>query len=97
MMGLTLLPVYLKTKLLRTGDERYNRAVRFWAKIFGINFAMGIVTGIPMEFPFGTNWAEFSKSAGGIIGQTLAIGGIFSFFLGPSFLGLFHFGENKLG
>jgi len=96
-MGLALLLVYLKTKFLRTGDEHYNRAARFWARIFGINFAMGVVTGIPMEFQFGTNWAEFSKSAGGVIGQTLAMEGVFSFFLESSFLGLFLFGEKKLG
>ena len=95
-MGLALLLVYLKTKALRTGDEHYNRAARFWARIFGINFAIGVVTGIPMEFQFGTNWAEFSKSAGGVIGETLAMEGVFSFFLESSFLGLFLFGEKKL-
>src|SRR5216684_1790368 len=78
-MGLALLLVYLKTKALRTGDEHYSRAARFCARIFGINFAMGVVTGIPMEFQFGTNWAEFSKAAGGVVGQTLAMEGIFSF------------------
>jgi cytochrome d ubiquinol oxidase subunit I len=96
-MGLALLIVILKTVYLRTGDDHYNRASRFWAKIFGINFAIGVVTGIPMEFQFGTNWAEFSKSAGGVIGQTLAMEGVFSFFLESSFLGLFLFGENRLG
>jgi cytochrome bd ubiquinol oxidase subunit I len=96
-MGLALLLVYLKTKALRTGDEHYDRAARFWARIFGINFALGVVTGIPMEFQFGTNWAEFSKAAGGVVGQTVAMEGIFSFFLESSFLGLFLFGEKKLG
>lgn len=96
-MGLALLIVILKTMFLRTGDEHYNHAARFWAKIFGINFAVGVVTGIPMEFQFGTNWAEFSKSAGSVIGQTLAMEGIFSFFLESSFLGLFLFGEKRLG
>lgn len=96
-MGLALLIVYLKTKALRTGDEHYNRSARFWARIFGINFALGVVTGIPMEFQFGTNWAQFSKTAGGVIGQTLAMEGIFSFFLESSFLGLFLYGEKKLG
>jgi cytochrome bd ubiquinol oxidase subunit I len=96
-MGLALLLVYLKTKALRTGDEHFNKAARFWAHIFGITFAMGVVTGIPMEFQFGTNWAEFSKTAGGVIGQTLAMEGVFSFFLESSFLGLFLFGEKKLG
>src|SRR5438445_8579036 len=95
-MGLALLLVYLKTKALRTGDEHYNRAARFWARIFGINFALGVVTGIPMEFQFGTNWAAFSKAAGGVIGQTLAMEGVFSFFLESSFLGLFLLGEKRL-
>ncbi|HKI84826.1 MAG TPA: cytochrome ubiquinol oxidase subunit I [Candidatus Krumholzibacteria bacterium] len=96
-MGLALLLVILKTLALRTGDERYDRAARFWAKIFGINFAMGVVTGIPMEFQFGTNWAGFSRAAGGVIGQTLAMEGVFSFFLESTFLGLFLFGEKRLG
>src|ERR1700688_1035070 len=96
-MGLALLIVYLKTKALRTNDEHYNRATRFWARIFGINFAVGVVTGIPMEFQFGTNWAAFSRAAGGVIGQTLAMEGVFSFFLESSFLGLFLLGEKKLG
>ena len=96
-MGLALLIVILKTMALRTGDEHYNHAARFWAHIFGINFAMGVVTGIPMEFQFGTNWAQFSRAAGGVIGQTLAMEGVFSFFLESSFLGLFLFGEKRLG
>jgi cytochrome d ubiquinol oxidase subunit I len=96
-MGLALLLVLLKTQALRTGDEHYNRAAQFWARIFGINFALGVVTGIPMEFQFGTNWAEFSRAAGGVIGQTLAMEGVFSFFLESSFLGVFLFGEKRLG
>ncbi|MGA8036490.1 MAG: cytochrome ubiquinol oxidase subunit I [Candidatus Acidiferrales bacterium] len=96
-MGLALLILYLKTKFIRTGDEHFNRSAKFWARIFGINFALGVVTGIPMEFQFGTNWAAFSRSAGGVIGQTLAMEGVFSFFLESSFLGLFLFGEKKLG
>uniref|UniRef100_UPI00356A892C cytochrome ubiquinol oxidase subunit I n=1 Tax=Lutibacter sp. TaxID=1925666 RepID=UPI00356A892C len=70
---------------------------KFWAKIFAINFGMGVVTGIPMEFQFGTNWAQFSERTGNIIGQTLAMEGMFSFFLESSFLGLFLFGEKLLG
>lgn len=96
-MGLALLIVVLKTMALRAGNEHYNRAARFWAKIFGINFAVGVVTGIPMEFQFGTNWSAFSQAAGGVIGQTLAMEGVFSFFLESSFLGLFLFGEKRLG
>src|SRR6059058_304639 len=64
-MGLAWFIVYWKWRALRTGDDKYNQAVRFWAKIFGLNFAVGVVTGIPMEFQFGTNWADFSKYAGG--------------------------------
>ena len=87
-MGLALLLVYLKTKALRTGDEHYNRAARFWGRIFGINFAVGVITGIPMEFQFGTNWAAFSKAAGGVIGQTLAMEGVFSLFSGVELFGI---------
>ncbi|MGA7090121.1 MAG: cytochrome ubiquinol oxidase subunit I [Candidatus Acidiferrales bacterium] len=96
-MGLALLILILKTMALRTGNEHYNDAVRFWTRIFAINFAMGVVTGIPMEFQFGTNWAQFSRSAGGVIGQPLAMEGVFSFFLESSFLGLLLFGEKRLG
>ena len=96
-MGLALLIVILKTQHLRTGDEHYNRSARFWAKIFGINFVMGVVTGIPMEFQFGTNWSRFSEAAGGVIGHTLAIEGMYSFFLESTFLGLFLYGEKIAG
>ncbi|MCU1237567.1 MAG: cytochrome bd ubiquinol oxidase, subunit [Candidatus Solibacter sp.] len=96
-MGLALLILVLKTMALRTGNEHYAHAARFWAKIFAVNFAMGVVTGIPMEFQFGTNWSRFSKSAGGVVGQTLAMEGVFSFFLESSFLGVFLFGEKRLG
>ncbi len=95
-MGLALLILILKTIALRSGDQRYHQAARFWVKIFAINFAMGVVTGIPMEFQFGTNWARFSKAAGGVIGQTLAMEGVFSFFLESTFLGLLVYGEKRL-
>jgi cytochrome d ubiquinol oxidase subunit I len=95
-MGLAMLIVILKTMALRTGSEKYNVAARFWAKIFAINFLLGVVTGIPMEFQFGTNWSEFSRRTGGVIGQPLAMEGVFSFFLESSFLGLFLFGEKRL-
>jgi hypothetical protein len=77
--GLAWFLVYWKWRALRTGEERYDAAARFWAKIFGLNFAVGVVTGIPMEFQFGTNWAGFAKYAGGVIGQTLAMEGMFAF------------------
>lgn len=96
-MGLSLMIVYFKWRFLRTKIEKYNEAAKFWMKIFALNFAMGVVTGIPMEFQFGTNWAKFSELTGGIIGQTLAMEGMFSFFLESSFLGLFLFGEKLLG
>jgi len=96
-MGLALLLVVLKTAALRTGDARWDRAARFWAKIFGINFLFGVVTGIPMEFQFGTSWSRFAEAAGGVIGQTLAMEGVFAFFLESTFLGLFLWGEKRLG
>ncbi|MBU2997300.1 cytochrome ubiquinol oxidase subunit I [Cellulophaga baltica] len=96
-MGLSLIIVYFKGKFLYNKIEKYNDAAKFWMKIFALNFAMGVVTGIPMEFQFGTNWAKFSELTGGIIGQTLAMEGMFSFFLESSFLGLFIFGEKLLG
>ncbi len=95
-MGLAPLIVVLKTVAIRRNDDRYNQAARFWAKIFGINFVLGVVTGIPMEFQFGTNWAQFSKLTGGVIGQPLMMEGVYSFFLESAFLGLFLFGEQRL-
>jgi len=96
-MGLALLIVVLKSLAVWKDDDLYRRAARFWAKIFGINFVFGVITGIPMEFQFGTNWAKFSTFAGGVIGQTLAMEGMFAFFLESSFLGLFLYGEKRLG
>ncbi len=96
-MGLALLLLILKTAALRTGDARFDAAARFWGKVFAVNFAMGVITGIPMEFQFGTNWAAFSKAAGSVVGQTLAMEGIFSFFLESAFLGLFLYGGKRLG
>src|SRR5438552_16074607 len=71
-MGLAWFIVYWKWRALGTGDDKYNQGVRFWAKIFGLNLAVGVVTGIPMELQFGTNGADFSKYAGGVVGQALA-------------------------
>ena len=95
-MGLALLIVVLKTVALRTRNEVWDRAARFWGRIFGINFIMGVVTGIPMEFQFGTNWARFARLSGGVIGQPLAMEGVFSFFLESAFLGLFLYGEKRI-
>jgi cytochrome bd ubiquinol oxidase subunit I len=95
-MGLALLIVVFKTVALKTNDELWDHAARFWGRIFGINFIFGVVTGIPMEFEFGTNWARFSELSGGVIGQPLAMEGVFSFFLESAFLGLFLYGEKRL-
>jgi cytochrome d ubiquinol oxidase subunit I len=96
-MGLAWFLVYWKWRALRAGDEKYNNAVQFWAKVFGINFAVGVVTGIPMEFQFGTNWAGFTRYAGGVIGQTLAMEGMLAFFLESAFIGALIWGEQRLG
>jgi cytochrome d ubiquinol oxidase subunit I len=96
-MGLALLIVVLKTLALAKQNELYGDAARFWMRIFAVNFALGVVTGIPMEFQFGTNWAAFSKTAGGVVGQTLAMEGVISFFLESSFVGLFLYAEKWLG
>src|SRR6516164_7609859 len=96
-MGLAPLLVVLKGLAIWKRDERYNEVVRFWARIFALNFAMGVVTGIPLEFQFGTNWSRFSHYAGGVIGQTLAMEGVFAFFLESTFLGLFLFGGERFG
>ncbi|MEP3836281.1 MAG: cytochrome ubiquinol oxidase subunit I [Algibacter sp.] len=96
-MGLSLLIVFLKGKYLLSKIEKFNNAAKFLMKIFAVNFTMGVVTGIPMEFQFGTNWAKFSELTGSIIGQTLAMEGMFSFFLESSFLALFIFGEKLMG
>jgi cytochrome d ubiquinol oxidase subunit I len=95
-MGLSLIIVLWKWRALVTGDARYERAARFWVKIFGVNFALGVVTGVPMEFQFGTNWARFSRYAAGVIGQTLAMEGMIAFFLESAFVAALLFGEAKL-
>ncbi len=94
-MGLALLLLYLRGRALASGDDHYQRAASFWTKIFAVSFAFGVVTGIPLEFQFGTNWAKFSNFAGGVIGQTLAMEGLFAFFVESSFLGLLLYGERR--
>jgi cytochrome d ubiquinol oxidase subunit I len=96
-MGLALLIVVLKGLAFRSKGAHYGHLARFWSRIFAINFAVGVVTGIPMEFQFGTNWARFSAAAGGVVGLTLAMEGLFAFFAESAFLGLFLFGEKRLG
>jgi cytochrome d ubiquinol oxidase subunit I len=96
-MGLALLIAVMKTLGLRRDDDVWNDAARFWIRIFGINFAMGVVTGLPMEFQFGTNWGGFARVAGNVIGHTLGMEGLFAFFLESSFLALLVWGEKRLG
>ncbi len=96
-MGLAFLIVVMKALALRSRDARWNDAARFWIRIFALNFAMGVVTGIPMEFQFGTNWARFSTFAGPVIGHTLAMEGLFAFFLESSFLSVLVWGEKRFG
>src|SRR5436190_11082328 len=96
-MGLGVLIAVLKTIERRTGNAAYGAAARFWARIFAITFASGVVTGIPMEFQFGTNWSRFSHYAGPAVGQTLFMEGVFAFFAESSFLGVFLFGESRVG
>ena len=96
-MGLAMLVFVLKSIYMRGGNELYNKGARFWGKIFAVTFVFGVVTGIPMEFQFGTNWAAFSAFTGDVIAQTLAMEGAFAFFLESAFVGLFLFGERRFG
>lgn len=94
-MGLALLIVVFKVLALR-GNPHAADAARFWARVFGLTFVMGVVTGIPLEFQIGAGWSRFAQATGGVIGQTLAMEGVFAFFLESSFLYLFLFGEKKM-
>ena len=96
-MGLALLVFVLKSIYMRRGNELYNKGARFWGRIFAVTFVFGVVTGIPMEFQFGTNWAAFSAFTGDVIAQTLAMEGAFAFFLESAFVGIFLFGERRFG
>ncbi|MBV8531903.1 MAG: cytochrome ubiquinol oxidase subunit I, partial [Candidatus Eremiobacteraeota bacterium] len=87
-MGLAPFVAAYTWKAARSGDEETARIARFWTNIFAINFAAGVVTGIPMEFQFGTNWAAFSRRSGAVVGQPLAMESVFAFFLESVFLGV---------
>ena len=95
-LGLSILTAYMETKYVRSGDELYLRMTKFWGKLFLVNFALGVVTGITMEFQFGMNWAEYSKYVGDIFGAPLAIEATMAFFLESVFIGLWIFGWNKI-
>ncbi|MFZ6026704.1 MAG: cytochrome ubiquinol oxidase subunit I [Chloroflexota bacterium] len=95
-LGLSLLVAAMETMYVRTGEETYRRMTKFWGKLFIINFAMGVVTGIVQEFQFGMNWSEYSRFVGDIFGAPLAIEALLAFFLESTFLGVWIFGWDKL-
>ena len=95
-LGLSFLLVIMEAIYLMTGKPIYKDMVKFWGKLFGINFALGVTTGITMEFQFGTNWAYYSHYVGDIFGAPLAIEGLMAFFLESTFIGLFFFGWERL-
>ena len=95
-LGLSILVAWMESRYVATGDETYLRMTRFWGKLFLINFAVGVVTGLTMEFQFGMNWAEYSKYVGDIFGAPLAIEALAAFFLEATFLGLWVFGWNRV-
>ncbi|EKF74924.1 cytochrome bd ubiquinol oxidase subunit I [Alcanivorax hongdengensis A-11-3] len=95
-LGLSILLAMMESVYVMTGKEIWKEMTQFWGKLFGINFAMGVATGITMEFQFGTNWAYYSHYVGDIFGVPLAIEGLMAFFLESSFVGLFFFGWNRL-
>lgn len=96
-LGLSVLLVWMETLYVRTGDEMWKRHVKFWGRLFLINFTLGVVTGITLEFQFGTNWSRYSEYVGDIFGSLLAIEATVAFFLESTFLAVWHFGWNKLG
>jgi cytochrome bd ubiquinol oxidase subunit I len=95
-LGLSFLLAIMESVYVMTGREVYRDMTRFWGKLFGINFAMGVATGLTMEFQFGTNWAYYSHYVGDIFGTPLAIEGLMAFFLESTFIGLFFFGWDRL-
>src|SRR3984957_10205598 len=96
-IGLGTLMVFMEGLYLRTGDRGYHLMTKFWTKIFAANFAMGVATGIVMEFQFGTNWAGYARFVGDIFGSALAAEGIFAFFLESGFLAVLVFGWDRVG
>ena len=95
-LGLCWFVAFMQTRYYQTGDENYRKMARFWGKLFLINFAIGVVTGIVQEFQFGMNWSEYSRFVGDIFGAPLAIEALMAFFLESTFLGVWIFGEGKI-
>lgn len=96
-LGLGLIMCLMETLYVRTGREFWRHTTRFWMKLFGINFAMGVATGIILEFEFGTNWSNYSWFVGDIFGAPLAVEGIVAFFMEATFIAVMFFGWNKVG
>ena len=96
-IGIGVLLVMMEGLFLKTKNPEYEKLTRFWVKIFALIFAVGVATGIVMEFEFGTNWATYSRYVGDIFGSALAAEGIFAFFLESGFLAILVFGWNKVG
>src|SRR5471030_240612 len=95
-IGLSVMLAIMETVYVMTGRAIWRDMTKFWGVLFGINFAMGVSTGITMEFQFGTNWAYYSHYVGDVFGAPLAIEGLMAFFLEATFIGLFFFGWNRL-
>jgi cytochrome d ubiquinol oxidase subunit I len=95
-MGIAPFIVWYNYRSLKTASPQYAQAARFWTNIFAVNFAIGVVTGIPMEFQFGTNWAAFSANAGAVVGQPLMVEGVYAFFVESTFLGILLYGRNRV-
>ena len=96
-LGLSVIIALMETRYVRTGDEFWKKQAKFWGKLFVINFTLGVVTGITLEFQFGTNWSRYSEYVGDIFGSLLAIEATVAFFLESTFLAVWHFGWNRVG
>ena len=96
-LGLSVIIALMDTRYVRTGDEFWKKQAKFWGKLFVINFTLGVVTGITLEFQFGTNWSRYSEYVGDIFGSLLAIEATVAFFLESTFLAVWHFGWNRVG
>ena len=95
-LGLSVILAWMETRYVRTGDEFWKKQAKFWGKLFLINFTLGVVTGITLEFQFGTNWSRYSEYVGDIFGSLLAIEATVAFFLESTFLAVWHFGWNRV-
>jgi cytochrome d ubiquinol oxidase subunit I len=95
-LGLGFIIAFMETLYVKTGDEFWKRTTKYWMKLFAVNFAIGVATGIILEFEFGTNWSNYSWFVGDIFGAPLAIEGIFAFFMESTFFAIMYFGWDKV-